>query len=278
MNRTLSFLVPAYKRVELTISCLESIYKYEPGSIVIFFDDGSADHSYELIVKKFSHYRRFYAYKVDKNIGTAGGLNFLLEKYLLLENTGDIFVVMDNDAKLTGKISDALFNYFENPKIGAIGKTGFFIIPEKKNFTLISLHNQYDIPTGVDTIATYFSAFRKEVLQYGLADKRFESYIYGGGDFDLCLNIKLHGYSIWYDPHFPVEHVKRGSSSLFGNDVINKQIEETNAELDKKWREFYPKVLEIKRNKEGVKKYLRERLFKNYKVFHVLDVLKSRFF
>ncbi|HEX8965716.1 MAG TPA: glycosyltransferase [Patescibacteria group bacterium] len=278
MNRTLCFLVPAYKRVELTILCLESIYKYEPGSIVIFFDDGSGDNSYEIVVKKFSHQRRFYAYRVKKNIGTAGGLNFLLEKYLSLENAGEIFIVMDNDAQLKGKISEALFKYFENPKIGVVGKTGFFIVPEKKGFTLLSLHNPFDMPTEVDTIATYFSAFRKETLQYGLADKKFESYIYGGGDFDLCLNIKLHGYTVIYDPRFPVKHLKRGSSSLFGNDVINKQIDETNIELDKKWRKFYPQILEIEKNRERVKQYLQKRLVKNYNILHVLQVLKHKYF
>ncbi|MGH7246109.1 MAG: glycosyltransferase family 2 protein [Candidatus Levyibacteriota bacterium] len=256
-NKSLCFLVFAYKKVDLTTACIDSIYRYEPDAQVLFLDNGSQDGSYETIVKRYASFSAFTHYVLEKNLGHAGGLNFLLKKYLSMPSLSDIFVVMDNDAELLGSVSQKVENLFSSNKIGVIGKTGYFFIPDKSGFRLEALDKASDPPTTVDTIATYFAAFRREVLHAGLIDKAFEEYLYGGDDFDLCLKIKQDGWDILFDPSFPIEHVRRGSSSLLGNDFVEEQIVKTNALLDEKWRKYYPQVLEIEKNKQRVLSYLR---------------------
>ena len=254
--RSLTFLVFAYKKVELTTACLDSIFQFEPNSQVLFLDNGSQDGSYEFFVNRYASHKNFTHFCLEENLGHAGGLNFLLKKYIEMKQLPDIFVVMDNDAKLIGSVSDKLHNIFSDSQIGVVGKSGYFFIPNTDGFKLFSANRTLNNRTEVDAIATYFSAFRRETLSYGLIDKIFEKFLYGGDDFDLCFNIKLNGYKIIFDPDFPVTHVQRGSSSLLGNNFIEENIVKTNAVLDKKWRPYYPQILEYERNREKVTTYI----------------------
>jgi glycosyltransferase involved in cell wall biosynthesis len=141
---SISYIVPAYneeKNIKNTLSELLGLKKDFPNLIfeIIVINDGSIDHTEEIIKKNFKKNKLVSYYKNNHNLG----LGETLKKGIsLAKNEKFIFIPGDNDLskeilkKLLSSINDAdiIMTYFMNDDIR--GKTRFLI---SSLFTLIYL-------------------------------------------------------------------------------------------------------------------------------------------
>jgi len=230
MSMQCSFLVLGFKALDYTIDCITSIFRFEPDADVFFLDNGSDDGSADIIINQFKNNPLFKGYKSSRNLGVAGGRNYLLDKYLIEATTSQICIFIDNDARLDNEVSTRLDTILSDKQIGFVGQLGYVIDP---HFNYIPIN---DTAREVDLIAGYFSAFRRDLLlEIGTLDKVFETHFYGGEDFDFCLRAKAAGYKIIVDPVLPISHHGRASSSFFGDELEN-YINETNVLLFQRWK------------------------------------------
>jgi GT2 family glycosyltransferase len=92
------FAIPVFNRIELTLSCLESIQSQSyKNYVVIICDDGSTDNSTEILTEK---YPEVWIVKGDGNLWWTGATNECI-RYILDRASADDFVVtLNNDLEL----------------------------------------------------------------------------------------------------------------------------------------------------------------------------------
>lgn len=95
----LSILSLTYKRPELTIACMESLWKYyqkdfEKGEMeYIVMDNDSPDGAYDVLKKEFKKYTNVHVYESGHNGGFGFGYNRAVEKA-----SGEYIVLLNNDS------------------------------------------------------------------------------------------------------------------------------------------------------------------------------------
>lgn len=231
MGEEISFLVIAYNSLDSTIRCLESLVKYERGAGILVLDNGSEEPIFSIVSEKFSSLD-VQVFRSEKNLGVAGGRNYLLKKTL-----GEYLVFVDNDVELTDEVSKKIKECFRNPEVGIYGKVGIMLSDELRPFTVSEKE--------VDAVPGFFQAFpRKLIEEIGKLDEKFITY--WNEDMDFCLRAKKAGYKIIADDSLPIIHYTSQSSTLRKKrDFIKKN----QKYFYNKWRNSL-KILEIE--KKGI--------------------------
>ncbi len=213
----IEFLILGFNGQSVSLTCLESIATFAPSASVTFLDNGSDQEMHD-IKSYISRHQNWHYLRSETNLGVTKGRNLLLSR-----STGDILVFMDNDAHLTGPISDILINAILNESnTGIIGKEGILFDPELNDYL-------YRGNMNVDAIPGFFQAFsRKFYLEVGQLDERFD--LYWMEDMDYCLEGKKKGFANKIIENLPIEHLEHISSS-FLDDETKKQKILTNKQL-----------------------------------------------
>jgi len=90
--------IPVHNRIELTLSCLKSIYEQDYKHFqVIICDDGSTDNSASVIKK---NYPDTVVLEGDGNLWWTGGINLCIGKALELAHDEDYIYTLNNDTVL----------------------------------------------------------------------------------------------------------------------------------------------------------------------------------
>ncbi len=85
----------------LTIACINSILKSSFKNFEIYLlDNGSSPSGIDKIKKHFIKNIQVKYYRSDKNLGFAGGNNFLLEKIIPKASSSDIVLFLNNDTEI----------------------------------------------------------------------------------------------------------------------------------------------------------------------------------
>lgn len=229
---SLSILIVNYKTPDLTIACIDSIYKYPPQGQyeVIVVDNDSGDDSLERIAARFPQVDLISS---RENLGFSGGNNLAMQhsKY-------EILLLLNSDTEVH---EDALVNlqrFFERRGEAAAfggknyssdGSVQYSIryFPRLANALSESLFlhrlfngalfgecetrlNYYEIEHEVEWVSGSYLAIRREWYEkIGGLDPGFFMY---SEDTDWCYRIKAHGGSVWYCPDSTITHYGGGSS------------------------------------------------------------------
>ncbi|MBI2095454.1 MAG: glycosyltransferase family 2 protein [Candidatus Omnitrophica bacterium] len=222
---TLSIVSVNYETPEYTLQCIRSIYTNRPRCSfeVIVIDNGSKDHSLELI--------RAQAPNVIC-IETGRNLGFSQANNLGINNArGNFVLLLNSDTKILDNSLDRMVEYLiANPGVGALGPRqldgeGKLQLAWGRFPTLITeayrklihyklsmndlkirdyLEEKYAKPTEVDWISGSCLMARKEALfDAGLLDNHFFMYF---EDIDLCHQMKDRGWQIHYNADMTVLH------------------------------------------------------------------------
>jgi len=202
MTGHLYFLILGYNCVNHSIACLESIIEHEQEPEILFLDNGSSDHTYDILKNKFKGYEKIKNFYSPKNLGVSAGRNFLLTK---VKDKDSYLIFIDNDTILLDQVSHKVIIGLNNQIVGVYGKTGIFFSDNLDPFVTKEIRQEVDAVTG------YFLASRYRILQQvGFFDN---NYFFYEDDFDLCLKIKENNYKIMSDDTIPVLHKEHISSS-----------------------------------------------------------------
>jgi cellulose synthase/poly-beta-1,6-N-acetylglucosamine synthase-like glycosyltransferase/peptidoglycan/xylan/chitin deacetylase (PgdA/CDA1 family)/spore germination protein YaaH len=194
-----SILVPAYNEalvIKKTIrSLLASSYeRYE----IIIIDDGSKDHTSEIVRSSFSDDERIRLFTVA-NGGKAAALNFGLN-----HASGEIVIALDADTLFDPQTIGALAHRFHDPKMGAVAgnaKVGnrINIVTRWQALEYITSQNMdrraFASLNCITVVPGAVGAWRRDLLEQAggfPADTLAE-------DQDLTLRIRRMGYNIGYE-------------------------------------------------------------------------------
>lgn len=213
----IEFLILGFNGQSVSLECLKSITTFAPSASVTFLDNGSSEEMHA-IKAYISAYPNWHYLRSETNLGVTKGRNLLLSS-----SSGDILVFMDNDAQLTGPISEILIDTISKEQnIGIVGKEGILFDPDLNDYL-------YRGNMRVDAVPGYFQAFsRRFYLDVGMLDERFD--LYWMEDMDYCLEGKKKGFVNKIIENLPIEHLEHISSS-FLDDETKKQKIHTNRQL-----------------------------------------------
>lgn len=100
----------------LTIACINSILKSSYKDFEIYLlDNGSTHSNIDEIKRHFHSEERIKYFKSDKNLGFAGGNNFLLEKIVPKASSNDLVLFLNNDTEIPDNFLQIISNS-TNPK------------------------------------------------------------------------------------------------------------------------------------------------------------------
>ena len=112
--------ISVYNRVELTIKCIESIYRQKFNDFkIIICDDGSSDGTCDIIRERYSE---VIVLKGNGNLWWAGGTNQCIQKALQMSNSdNDYIFTLNNDTELTDGLLEKIYNLSKKYKNYIIG-------------------------------------------------------------------------------------------------------------------------------------------------------------
>ncbi|MCS7064324.1 MAG: glycosyltransferase [Methylacidiphilales bacterium] len=198
-----SVVVCSYNGARTLRDCLTSLQRlHYPDYEVIFVDDGSTDHSQE-IVKDFPNVINIY----QKNKGLSVARNVGIERA-----QGSIVAFTDSDCMADPDWLYFLVLAFDNGKYAAVG--GPNLSPPAANWVQATVAAAPGSPSHVlltDTEAEHVPgcnmAFQKSVLQE--VNGFDPEYRKAGDDVDICWRIMQRGYKIGFSPTAIVWHYRR---------------------------------------------------------------------
>ncbi|WP_426451099.1 glycosyltransferase family 2 protein [Paenibacillus sp. S-38] len=229
----LSIIILNYNTRELTLQCLESVYRSQGCSFeVIVVDNASKDDSVATIEREYPSVTLVAnSANVGYSKGNNQGMRLAKGRYILLLNSDT--VIQPDTLKVMVDLMD------KNPQFGAAGckivlpdgsldkacKRGFptpsasfyYAFGISKLFPKSAKFNQYqlshldpDDEYPVDCLVGAFMMVRREAIeQVGMLDEEFFMY---GEDIDWCYRIKQAGWGIYYFPRTQIVHYKGASS------------------------------------------------------------------
>ena len=213
----ISVIVITYNRKNELKECIESILNQTiiPDEIIIV-DNSSNDGTDKLFLSGEINHPTIKYYKLDKNLGVAGGRNYGISK-----SNGDILLFLDDDAVIEPEnaFEKVIAKFKEDPSLGVLA---FKIINyyTKKIMSEEFPHKDKSLDPDKEFETTYFigagHAIKKEVFdKCGLYP---DDYFYGMEELDLSFRILDMGYKIIYFPEIIVWHKK----SFYGR-ITNKE-------------------------------------------------------
>lgn len=186
---------------------------------VLVFLNGSDQKTFNKFVgllseMKFEHFDKLIFHHSPKNLGVAGGRNFLFRKSI-----GDIIIFIDDDAEiLTDRelFWEVLFKDFFSDEYYNVGALAF------KSIGTDNMPRLNEIPAKVENSKMYVSNFigvAHAILRKSVKENSFlypEALFYGMEEYYLSYYIINNGYSILYDPRLIVKH-KKSPKTRLGN-------------------------------------------------------------
>lgn len=214
----ISFIIVNYNGLEDSCELIESIYAHIPMSLgyeIILVDNGSRKNESIHVKEKFPSVN---AVRSEKNLGFAGGNNLGIK-----QSSGDYLFLINNDTLLFDDSILKLVDFMDNNSQAAAASPKIYFPGEPKviqyaGFTpmsRITLRNRsigrgemdngsYD--TDSQTFATHGAAMivRREVVEeIGYMPEIYFLYY---EEIDWCMNMKRHGYELWYVPSSSIVH------------------------------------------------------------------------
>ena len=218
-NRKCSIVLLNWNSFNLTIRCLELIYKtmkdreYE----IILIDNGSLKDDVERI--KSLENKSIIKVFNDKNLGFAGGNNEGIKR---ARQSNDI-VLLNVDAEPQEGWFDSLYGTLEeNQLAGLVGPLGNNVEGGHQREKMVEKDTQ------IFNLHFYcVLIFREVINRIGLLDTRFGMGTYE--DNDYCIRANLAGYQCWISSKSLVKHDPHQVFKL--NNVDDKELQLKNEEV-----------------------------------------------
>ena len=232
MNNKVVIITLNYNQNQYTIECVNSLIlsDYINYSILIV-DNGSTESNYTELKNKLPKDYRIELYRIEKNRGYTGGINYGLEKGL--KYFADYYLIMNNDTRIDKYSIHELVRTCKkyNDKAIVTGKVYYYDEPlkiqdvgyyyENKNFLrtkIIGLNEidngQYDEEKTRDMIDDIFWLFPTNLyLKIG----GYSNYFWFNNEqADFALKAQKKGYKLIYTPNAKLWH--KGSASIGGRE------------------------------------------------------------
>ena len=223
---------------ELSISCLESIYKSEPEAKswqIIVVDNASSDGTVGAVRKRFG---KVGIIESPKNVGFAAGNNLAMRKI-----RAEYVLFLNPDTVVTpGAISKSVAFLALRPEVGSL--TCRVDLPDRrldyschrgfptpwnalcyfgglaKMFPKVKLFSGYTAtyqdlsrPHEIDCGSGTFFLVRYEAgARVGWWD---EDYMWNGEDIEFCFRLRQMGYHVYFYPEARIVHYKGSTSGLW---------------------------------------------------------------
>ncbi len=214
----ISFIIVNYNGLEDSCELIESIYAHIPmnyGYEIILVDNGSVNDESVHVKERFP---AVITLRSDANLGFAGGNNIGIKissgDYIFLINN-DTLLIDDSVLKLVDFMDENIMAAAASPKIYFPGEPKFIQYAGFTPMSNITLRNSSigrgEKDTGnynqaVQTFATHGAAMivrRKVVDEIGYMPEIYFLYY---EEIDWCMNMKRHGYELWYVPSACIVH------------------------------------------------------------------------
>ncbi len=223
MSKTeIAIIVPNWNGESNISACLESLQAQTLPAQLIVVDNGSTDHSVDLVKEKYPYVSLL---EQTKNLGFAGGVNIGIKH--ALEGGAKFVALFNNDAVADTHWLENLAKELEkDASVGIVtckllAGDGKYIDSTGDYYTSWGLpyprgrdepvSNKYDTATGVFAASGGASLYRAEMLQQiGLFDEDFFAYY---EDVDLSFRAQLAGWKVRYVPGATVYHQIGATSS-----------------------------------------------------------------
>lgn len=221
-----SVLIGTRDRPEPLLRCLESVFRQDYRSFeILVLDDCSESRDICTFLSREISDFRLKCFRSDRQLGVAGGRNFLMRKA-----KGDIFVVIDDDAVFADKgcVSRAVKYLGKNPVVGILA---FKIVDHCADeeglivpFSKRCLQRQRGIADRKQLVSYYLGgghAIRRSVIEqcgYYQDDLGF-----GDEELDLSYRVVQAGIKILYVPDNVVHHYPE--PSVLGGGVKGSRSE-----------------------------------------------------
>lgn len=199
-------LVVTYNRKKLLEECIDAIFQQTyPIEYLVIIDNNSTDGTEELI-KKYNNNKLVY-YKLDSNLGGAGGFNYGFQKAYSLDF--DYLWIMDDD---TIPEKNCLENLIDTYKFHFINKKDFLCSFIKWNdetackMNVPSLHNNWSVNLNYGLIKVNSCSFVSLLINKEIIEE---------------LGLPIKEFFIWADD---VEYTSRISEKYNGYMVINSKV------------------------------------------------------
>lgn len=228
----LSIIILNYKKPQLTLACIDSLYKYFSNEFekdqfeLIIVDNHSEDDSLVLLEneKKQKKYANFKLVANNQNAGFSKGCNLGASKA-----RGEYLLFLNNDTLIADKGILDMIKYLEsNSAVGVLGgrlqnpdgsaqfSVGKFTTPIEVFFLLLGVQ-RFTRPanpkqvTPVDWVKGALFMIRKDIFEkLGGFDENIFMYT---EDMELCYRVKKAGYGVAFFPHIRVIHDEHGSAN-----------------------------------------------------------------
>jgi len=219
-----------YNQNEYTLKCIESILQSKYGNFKLFLiDNGSTMKNFRELKNSILKTTQIELYRIEKNKGYVGGINFGLEKASLFDP--EFFLVMNNDTIIDKNAVNELVktcNKFKNKAI-VTGKVYHYEEPNKLQDIGYSFYNKKALKINRIGLNEEDAGQFNEVSERDLLDDvfwLFPSILYEeiGGyspyfwfsaeQADFALRAKEYGYKLIYTPLAKLWH--KGSVSFGG--------------------------------------------------------------
>jgi len=231
----ISIVIPAYNAVTYTKQCVDKVYSSGSNYTfeVIVVDNASDDETQDEMEKETLEQTNFSYYRMEENLGFAGGVNFGIQKA-----RGQYVVILNNDTLPTaGWLDDMVAAFESDPTLGIVSPvsnyvgegpqlepTAIEIKPEEID-TYSSRLKGRGVYNEPGRLVFFCAMIRRSVIeQIGLLD---EGYIKGNfEDDDYCLRAILSGYKLGVAKSAFVFHY--GSITFKKNRIVHSDHMELN--------------------------------------------------
>lgn len=216
MKTTLIFLT--YNRLGSVIRTFESLKHTlaDPNINWIILDNASTDKTPSWLLQFASHYSNVDVHLYGKNLGVAGGRD-----YLLHHAKGDIIGILDSDIEVyRSDFLPLIHQTLQNKQIGICGKSGHAITSKWK-----TLPYSPEYTGRVDVLSGYCQFFRRKDYLRNHIQLDLDFNYHGVEDDDLCAQFLEKGYVNWQIGNLPIRHMFSGTWGTEGYDNNRKRFE-----------------------------------------------------
>lgn len=222
-----SIIIVSWKVKELLKKCLESIESSRGGLDLEIFvvDNASNDGTVEMMKQNFSEIKLIAS---DKNLGFAKANNLALK-----QATGEYVLLLNPDTEINSETLPKSIEFMKgHPKCGALGPKMIYpdgkqqpsvrrfptiwpvllmllklpkIFPNLKSINrYLAKDFDYSKEQMVDQImGAYIFIPRQALEKVGYLDERFFIWF---EEVDLCRQLRMAGYEVWYSPSISIIH------------------------------------------------------------------------
>jgi GT2 family glycosyltransferase len=250
--RSLTILIPSYRRVDLLKRCLTSVLAHAPtDSQVIVIDDASLDAAVSKTARQFP---RVEVYRLPQRSGFCVAVNTGLKLA-----KGEIVELLNDDTEVCAGWVEAALQHFDDSQVAAVAplvllqdsRNGSPIIDsagdcyDRGGFAFKRGHGQpasnpeYKQPQEVWGVSGTAGFFRRAlVLQVGSLPTEFGAYF---EDVDLSHRLRKLGYSAMFEPKSVVWHETHAS---YGKRPSRRTLEQQSCNEERLfWRNTKPEEL-----------------------------------